>query len=692
MTSGSRSKQLCASAFSPLVSAYTSARRLRAAYACAMPERPRAHTIEDESELAFRQAIPREWVARKLVPDYGIDLTVEIFDEKGHSTPFSFHVQLRATDEEDTTRALRSIRFRRDTAEHYWSLPIPVLIVRYQADGRRLFARWWHAYNPLVATRPEAVRASRTVGFVFQETDAWSEDTPRALHDGVASFRRFRSPELALPLTFSVSAEEVMSADLMPQLLALRQALSPVSDLVAVQPHIAGPDRPHIILRRRTATVALGDVASVTVEHDGEQSDRAVAGANLGCAVAVLLTIVGQTNLAAQVAAACGAGSTAITNVETAFTLAGAFFRSQRISEALTLFKDLAVRGDAEGRIAAFALYTAVLARGAHRSHAESRQATEAVRAVLDATLASGDSAASAASAYTLGNTLFGAGLWAEAVSAFELAIKLNPAYKNRSYLQAELAGCLFESGRYSEAVTRYEKAMALSDDRSYEPRLADCLMYAGRYAEALRTFEGYLANEHAPSDAVWRLKARALRNVVSLVADTQARRPDEALGFAEQIDPEDPTLTQERAVELLDAAFEADGCCGVAHRLHALMSLSVEDGEAVADAAVEPAISAAVLLQRDPNAWNFAIRVSSFSDEPDDVLYDLARVGIRSAGPLVVSLALDPNLEALDGRVLGILDRAQRDLEDEMRRGGFVIRVPARDGTMEEFPFAPPE
>jgi hypothetical protein len=167
-----------------------------------VPLRPRTHTIEDESERRFRDAIPPQWVARRLEPDYGLDLTVEVFDDAGHSTPYSFHVQLKATDEEDVRRALRPIRFRRELAEYYWSLPIPVLVVRYHAPTGQLYARWFHAYNPLVAAHPDAepgAEPPKTVGFVFTEQDRWAARTPAELVHGVESFRRFRSPDLPLP-------------------------------------------------------------------------------------------------------------------------------------------------------------------------------------------------------------------------------------------------------------------------------------------------------------------------------------------------------------------------------------------------------------------------------------------------------------------------------------------------------------
>jgi hypothetical protein len=186
-----------------------------------VPLRPRTHTIEDESEREFRAAIPPQWVARRLEPDYGIDLTVQVFDETGRSTPYSFHVQLKATDDEDIGRALRSVRFSRALAEHYWSLPIPVLVVRYHAPSAQLYARWFHAYNPLVAAHPDADTGGelpKTVGFVFTEQDRWTAGTPQELVHGMEAFRRFRSPDLPLPLTFSVSvSDDVGEAELIPR-------------------------------------------------------------------------------------------------------------------------------------------------------------------------------------------------------------------------------------------------------------------------------------------------------------------------------------------------------------------------------------------------------------------------------------------------------------------------------------------
>lgn len=664
-------------------------------YAWHVPLRPRAHTIEDESEQQFRQAVPVEWAVRKLDPDYGIDLTIEIFDETGHSTPFSFHAQLKATEEEDVSKALRSIRFRRDLAEYYWSLAIPVLIVRYHSPSGQLYARWFHAYNPLVAARPDAdAEPSKTVGFVFTERDAWTRGTPDELADGVESFRRFRSPDLPLPLTFSVSiAEGMQSAELIPRLFALRRALATVSHVIALQAGGPRPDRPQMVIGASSSTVALADVASVTLDHEEGQPDHDLGAANLGCAAAMLLAAVGQTNLAAQVAVACAAKSTMITGVHAAFTLAGAFFRAQRIREALTVVTELVRRGDVESRFAAFVLQSAVLARGSHLTDAEAEQVVDVARVSLEATLAAGNLAAAAGDAYNLGKALGRIDQWDEAVSAYEQAAELNPDYENRAYFHADLGGSLFESSRYEEAVGRYERAVASRDHRWCIALLADSLMLAGRYGDAQVRFAEYLVDDGEPSDCVWRLKHRVLVDVRSLVGDAQDRRPDEAAQLADRIDLEDPSISVKEAFDLLDRAFEADACCGAAHNRRMFLSLREgPDGEPDLSGAIGPAISAAVLHGGDPGAWVNVIRMAADQGEPDDVLYDLMRTGVRSSGQEVIDGVLAASTPPMSGEHLALLDRAEQDLAEEKHREGFVLRMPAPDGDVTEIAFSPPD
>jgi hypothetical protein len=63
-------------------------------------QRGETHLKEDDSEGLVKSFLPSEWVTRKLHPDYGVDITVEVFERQANGIPtmgeFLF-VQLKGT-------------------------------------------------------------------------------------------------------------------------------------------------------------------------------------------------------------------------------------------------------------------------------------------------------------------------------------------------------------------------------------------------------------------------------------------------------------------------------------------------------------------------------------------------------------------------------------------------------------------
>lgn len=98
----------------------------------AMPKRPRAHVLEEESRRALRSILPADWViADTNQLEYGLDARVEIF-KRGVATGLAFWVQLKATDERDLSKAL-SVRCRVSSLNYWYAQADPVLLVRYSA-------------------------------------------------------------------------------------------------------------------------------------------------------------------------------------------------------------------------------------------------------------------------------------------------------------------------------------------------------------------------------------------------------------------------------------------------------------------------------------------------------------------------------------------------------------------------------
>jgi hypothetical protein len=155
----------------------------------------------------------------------------------------------------------------------------------------------------------------------------------------------------------------------------------------------------------------------------------------------------------------------------------------------------------------------------------------------------------------------------------------------------------------------------------------------------------------------------------------------------------EDPSISVKEAFDLLDRAFEADACCGAAHNRRMFLSLREgPDSEPDFSGAIGPAISAAVLHGGDPGAWVNVIRLAADEGEPDDVLYDLMRTGVRSGGQEVIDGVLAASTPSMSEEHLALLDRTEQDLAEEKHREGFVLRMPAPDGDVTEIAFSPPD
>lgn len=128
-----------------------------------MSTRPREHVLETESRRAFEQWLPAEWVVRPQDIDYGIDAQVQVF-EGGHATTSFFFAQLKATDSIDIADESPGYRFSTERLLYYVNCPLPVMLVLYDAAGRRLFYLWVHSlFKRLTQDEERKWRLQKTV-------------------------------------------------------------------------------------------------------------------------------------------------------------------------------------------------------------------------------------------------------------------------------------------------------------------------------------------------------------------------------------------------------------------------------------------------------------------------------------------------------------------------------------------------
>ena len=141
-----------------------------------MPKRPKQHQVEDLSINALKSVLPREWVYREKDKDYGIDGEIEIFDENGYATGIVFLVQLKATDTGDLKKQKR-VQLSIEAINYYKSLELPVLIVRYIENSKKLYVKWAYTID-----RYGSDKNAKSYSFVMQDTDLWVETTPSKIY------------------------------------------------------------------------------------------------------------------------------------------------------------------------------------------------------------------------------------------------------------------------------------------------------------------------------------------------------------------------------------------------------------------------------------------------------------------------------------------------------------------------------
>jgi len=196
-----------------------------------MPQRPRPHVLEEESRKKFREAIPSQWVVRRLDPDYGIDEHIELFDETGDATGLSFLAQVKGTDSVDIKRAL-GVPTEIETLRYYRSLDTPVMVVSYHSPTGSLFWRWAYEFDPYYARK-----GSKQVTFTIPKDNRWGDGTPSRVRRDLETFRRLRSPNIGWPIEFELVLEGDEFFEVPAVLIesAIREAFQPLSSIIKLR-------------------------------------------------------------------------------------------------------------------------------------------------------------------------------------------------------------------------------------------------------------------------------------------------------------------------------------------------------------------------------------------------------------------------------------------------------------------------
>ncbi|UBB24019.1 DUF4365 domain-containing protein [Pseudoxanthomonas japonensis] len=102
-----------------------------------LPQRPRAHQLEDESENFFRQSLPHGWTCDRPQNDYGVDLRVGLAND-GYINGQQLVVQLKASEKADSPDFV-VIRLEVATLQLLRQVLDVAVLVKYVAAERKAY-------------------------------------------------------------------------------------------------------------------------------------------------------------------------------------------------------------------------------------------------------------------------------------------------------------------------------------------------------------------------------------------------------------------------------------------------------------------------------------------------------------------------------------------------------------------------
>lgn len=516
-----------------------------------MTRRPRSHQLEDESEIAFRRAIPSTWVYRRQPSDYGIDGIVEIFANE-RTTGLLFHVQLKATD---SSKAAFTFPLHADKAAYYSSLESPVLLVRYFAPTDLLLAKWWHACEN------DDRRPSRQQLLIrLSEQDIWTPATPDRLHnalrDRIAIKKRSNSPT-GFPTVFTVSivAPYVGRRDL-GLVAEARSAANSHYDLIDFRTAEAGVARDVIGTSGRIQV----DADQVTVEVAGVIERLSVdqpTGHDIAALAALSLSRISGSVRIGSLLRQTLPRSSLLANRYAVASLAYNLLDNERAADAVELMIELRSRSDNSASESLDELRMLLTPRRDIR--ALSRYG-DYLRQEVDAAEQFGTPVSQARAHYNLGSWLADRDA-AEALHEYEVAVGRDPDYGRRWYYNRDVGDVLLTLERYQEASTYYDQAYAAAGIPELLGLAAESRLLEGRYSDASALFGRYVELEEDP-DPRWTVIGFSLEMVLEWSPQSQTRRSAEARAACL---PSDGPYTVSRVLETTSRALAIDSICGSA-------------------------------------------------------------------------------------------------------------------------------
>lgn len=572
-----------------------------------MPQRPFQHRLEAESCNAFSSILPKGWILRPMHPDYGIDYEVELFNMRNVATGRLFKAQIKGTGTKKLNRAL-AVRLKLSACNYYRSLDLPVLVVRYHSTSEKLYARWFHTFDPYYGRE-----GKKTITFRFTSADEITAENIGRFALDVEAFKRFKSVGISPPFSFYLkfSDPEIHNVPAAQIAFEIRKKVAKISGWIAIkESQPPSHAHPSIIIGNDKTVVDIAGLSSSTL-HTSHGYPRDKMGSSFPCDILILVAIslgeLGHYGIASQIITEVSENSCILSSIEVTLRVANCLVRAGRILEIFKLAEILSERK--ESAVAAEMLMLLGMVEKHSLEQHEEEYFQQVMRRHIDRKKQSQDVAAVATAFYNFGNHLRSSGRLRLAFHHYREAAKYDPGYLKRKYFWRELGGTLFEKKHYRFSAIFYKRAIELGEGGETKALYADALMFAGRYRDAMRVFETYFSISKTIRSE-WVLKHWVLASICeSLGLEEQRRRADKAFELSGR---KEEDLSSEKQRSELQKALILDALCGLAW-----FNLGVTANKKgnKKDAFISFLISA-VLTRYDVESWVNAIVLLVSSDE----------------------------------------------------------------------------
>ena len=466
-----------------------------------LPQRPRQHQLETESQNRFRSAIPSQWVFRPLEKDYGIDGEVEIFDDFGFATGYKFLLQLKATDEQDIGKGLR-LRFPLSKVNYYHSLNLPLLIVKYHSPSGDLFCRWFHALDPYYSTRTE-----NAITFHFTQNDKWTDKTPKHIAADVEAYKNLKSSHFPTPLNVSVSfkGKKIHNVPAYVVHSRLRELGEKVEHLISFDTDEFSSNE--IKIGNEEIVIKVAGSCTLTLHtRQGYSKGDANACLHYDIIIGLGLAIANEGHIleAAEIVAPF-LKDTKLTRIpEMVVELSLLLSKANKMHAAFEVAEEL-FREEQSVDLAQLLILPYLT--NSHPAGPENHFIFQTLKRIASVFEKQGDLIRAGMLRYNISNSLRGVGRFREAVREYRHTANLDPSYLKREYYWQEFAGILFESRRYKMAAKLYSISLSCEDKKRTRLLYADALLYSGEYRKAIESFEIGLDSNEDYCDPEWHLK-----------------------------------------------------------------------------------------------------------------------------------------------------------------------------------------